>query len=197
LRRLRIRHFAGELIDDPDTIVAAGVDAGIAPGDLAHWIAEPETEVALEDDLRAARNPTPEALALPARLARWSDGWRYTCPSYEIVRESDGAHLSVPGFQPLQAYEVAIANLAPELERREDPADIKAVLAWAQEPLATAEVAAVSGTDLDTAREALGHLATEHHVGFEGFWSLEPLDRPFLLDGEPPLRGARSATVGA
>ena len=80
--------------------------------------------------------------------------------------------LSAPGFQPAASYEVAIANLAPTLTRRPDPRDVSEVLQWAGEPLATAEVAAVCGIDLEEAREQLGRVATEHHIGFDGLWSL-------------------------
>ena len=88
-----------------------------------------------------SRTPTPGALALAHKLAPTETGHRYTCPSYEVVRNSDGASLSVPGFQPLAAYEVAVANLAPDASRREDPDDVREVLDWAGEPLATIEVA--------------------------------------------------------
>jgi 2-hydroxychromene-2-carboxylate isomerase len=37
LRRLRVRHFSGELLDDPETIAAAARDARVDPDDLAHW----------------------------------------------------------------------------------------------------------------------------------------------------------------
>ena len=97
---------------------------------------------------------------------------RYTCPSYEVRQESDGSSLAAPGFQPAASYEVAIANLAPALTRRPDPSDVTEVLQWAGEPLATAEVAAVCGIDLEEAREQLGRVATEHHIGFDGLWSL-------------------------
>lgn len=174
-RRLQMRQFAGAMLDDPETIAAAALDLGIEPEELARWSEAPETELALEEDLDAARHPAAEALAQSARLARWEGGWRYTCPSYEIVRERDGAHMSVPGFQPLRAYEVAIANLAPELTRRDDPEDVAEVLEWAGEPLATAEVAEVmGGIDLNEARQQLGRVASEQHVGFDGFWTLAP-----------------------
>lgn len=179
-RRLQMRGFAGALLDDPDTIAAAAVDLGIDPEELAQWSAAPETEQALQEDLDATRHPTAAALALRARLAKWEGGWRYTCPSYEIVRAGDGAQMSVPGFQPLRAYEVAIANLAPELERREDPESVEEVLQWAGEPLATAEVAEVmGGMELNEARELLGRVAVQQHVGFDGFWTLgRPGDAP-------------------
>ena len=172
LRRLRVRHFAGELLDEPETLAAAARDVGIEPSDLQSWMSEQATEQALEEDLELARHPTPEAVALKHKLASWSGGWRYTCPSYEIVRTADGAHLSAPGFQPLLAYEVAIGNLLPSAERRDDPESVEQVLAWAGEPLASIEVAAVCGIELDDAREQLGHVAHREHLGFDGLWSL-------------------------
>jgi hypothetical protein len=57
-----------------------------------------------------------------------------------------------PGFNPVEAYEVAIANLAPELERRQKPKHVEDVLAWAGEPLATAEVALIMQLDPRNAR---------------------------------------------
>jgi predicted DsbA family dithiol-disulfide isomerase len=172
LRRLRVRNFAGELLDEPETLRGAAADTGIDPSELERWIAEPATEQALEEDLDLARHPTPEALALRHKLATWSGGWRYTCPSYEIVRAADGARLSAPGFQPLLAYEVAIGNLLPAARRRDDPESVEQVLAWAGEPLASIEVATVCGIELDDAREQLGRVAEEQHLGFDGLWSL-------------------------
>jgi hypothetical protein len=172
LRRLRIRNFAGELLDEPQTLARAASDVGVEADDLAGWLEDPATERTLQEDLQLSRHPSAEAIALSHKLASWSEGWRYTCPSYEIVRLQDGARLSVPGFQPLIAYEVAIANLHPSIERREDPTGVEQVLAWAGEPLATAEVAAVCTIELEQAREELGRMAEETHLGFDGLWSL-------------------------
>ncbi len=172
LRRLRVRHFAGELLDERSTLDAAAADAGIAPGELSEWMGDPASEAALAEDLDLTRHPSREAVALKHKLAAWAEGWRYTCPSYEIVRAADGARVSVPGFQPLAAYEVAVANLLPAAERRGDPGSVEEVLAWAGEPLATAEVAAVCAIELEQAREELGRVAHETHLGFDGLWSL-------------------------
>jgi predicted DsbA family dithiol-disulfide isomerase len=172
LRALRVLHFSGSLLDEPATIAHAATRAGIDPADLESWLAEPETEELLAEDLAASRRPTARAVALAHKLARNGDGHRYTCPSYEIERPGDGGGLAVPGFQPLASYEVAVANLAPELPRRGDPEDVREVLEWAGEPLATAEVAAVCAIGLDEARERLGRIATEEHVGFDGLWHL-------------------------
>ncbi|HEX3975441.1 MAG TPA: hypothetical protein VHW96_04205 [Solirubrobacteraceae bacterium] len=172
LRALRVLHFSGSLLDAPATLAAAAERVGIAPADLEAWLAEPETEELLRQDMAEARTPTPGALALSHKLATTETGHRYTCPSYEVVRNRDGASLSIPGFQPLAAYEVAVANLAPDASRRADPDDVREVLDWAGEPLATIEVATICGTDLTDARERLGRVADEAHLGFDGLWHL-------------------------
>jgi len=172
LRALQVRHFSGELLDDQSTLDGAALDVGLEPGNLRAWMSEPDTERILDEDLDSARSPSPEAIALSDRLARNGDGWRYSCPSYEIERPADGARMSVPGFQPLGAYEVAIANLLPHAHRRADPNSAEQVLAWAGEPLATVEVAGVCAIELEQAREDLGRVAHEQHVGFDGLWSL-------------------------
>ncbi|HEX3519810.1 MAG TPA: hypothetical protein VHT29_12335 [Solirubrobacteraceae bacterium] len=180
LRRLRVLNFAGELLDEPSTLAPGAEDVGIAPVDLDEWMGEPITADALEEDLQLSRHPSPEAVALEHKLARWAEGWRYTCPSYEILRTADGARISIPGFQPLASYEVAIANLTPTAQRRSDPDSVTEVLAWAGEPLATAEVAAICAIELEQAREELGRGAEEEHLGFDGLWSLptSTSDRP-------------------
>jgi predicted DsbA family dithiol-disulfide isomerase len=172
LRALRVLHFSGRLLDEPATLAAAAQRVGIDPGELEGWLAEPETEKLLREDMAEARAPSPGALALVHKLAPTEKGHRYTCPSYEVVRDSDGTSLSVPGFQPAAAYEVAVANLAPDATRREDPDDVREVLEWAGEPLATIEVATICGTDLTDARERLGRVADEVHVGSDGLWHL-------------------------
>jgi predicted DsbA family dithiol-disulfide isomerase len=175
LRALLVLHFSGQLLDDPATLAAAAHRAGLDPTDLANRLAEPETDALLAEDLAQARTPTPTALALEHKLAPTGDGgYRYTCPSYELVRASDGAALSVPGFQPTLAYEVAIANLDPELTRR-DAQSVAEVLEWAGERLATAEIAAVCEIDLGEAREELGHVAGEEHIGSDGLWAPQPV----------------------
>jgi hypothetical protein len=171
LRALRVVNFAGELVDEDATLHRAAERAGVDPAELDAWREDPATETELRADMAAARSPTPEALALTGKLAPTRDGGRrYTCPSWELSR--DGRTATVPGFQPLAAYEVAIANLAPELPRRRDPGSVAEVLEWAGEPLATAEVASVCSIEVDDARQALGRVASEEHIGFEGLWTL-------------------------
>jgi predicted DsbA family dithiol-disulfide isomerase len=172
LRRLRVRSFAGQLLDETQTIHDASCDAGIDPGELDAWMAEPETERELSDDMETARRPLPAAQVLDHKLANWSGGRRYTCPSYEIVRLSDRVRIAVPGFQPFSVYDVVTANLVPETSRREPPESVEEVLSWSSTPLASKEVAVVCDISLDDAREQLGRVAVEQHVGADGYWAM-------------------------
>jgi hypothetical protein len=173
LRRLRIHAMAGELFDEPPVIARAASEAGIDEMRLLReWRDDPEVEHLLEADAAAARRPTPAALALDHKLAPAGDGRRYTCPSYEITRLDTGARFDVPGFQPVAVYEAAIANLDPELARRPLPSSVEEVLAWAGEPLATAEVASICEIEHAEARTELARIATEEAVGPDGWWTL-------------------------
>ena len=172
LRCLRVEYFAGGMLDDPSLIRSAAGTAEIDPDELERWMADEETARNLHEDMEAARAPMPAARALDHKLANWSGGRRYTCPSYEIERLSDGVRISVPGFQPFAAYDVVLANLLPELERREPPDDAAEVLRWARTPLASQEVATIMDISRPDAREALGRVASERHVGADGYWTL-------------------------
>jgi predicted DsbA family dithiol-disulfide isomerase len=171
LRAFRVRNFAGQLLDEEATLEDAAGDAGLDPEELRAWMAGGDVEALLEEDRAAAREPIPAARVLDDKLANWSGGRRYTCPSLEIVRRSDGVRLAVPGFQPFAAYDVVLANLVPGATRRVPPSSVLDVLEWAGEPLATREVAVLCDIGHDEAREQLGRVATERHLGFDGLWS--------------------------
>jgi predicted DsbA family dithiol-disulfide isomerase len=175
LRRLRVHAMAGEPIDDPGVIALCAREAGIEPLTLFRaWQDDPAVDAALRADMAAARAPSVASLALDHKLAREGDlGRRYTCPSYEIERAGGGwPRFDVPGFQPVEVYEAAIVNLAPELDRRAAPESVEDVLAWADEPLATAEVAAICDLTHEEARMDLARVAHEVAVGPDGWWSL-------------------------
>ncbi len=171
LRSLRIRNFRGELVDEPETIRAAAGDAGIGD-ELEDWLADPEVERALDEDAALARRPMPAARVLDHKLANWSGGRRYSCPSYEMTRIADGVTISVPGFQPFAVYDAILANLVPGLDRREAPDSAQQVLEWRGFPLSTQEVATVCDISFDHAREELGRIAVQDCVGADGFWQL-------------------------
>ena len=172
LRALQIRNFSGELLDEPATIEGAARDVGIDPEELFGWERDPAVLEQLEEDMRLARQPLPAARVLDHKLANWSGGRRYTCPSYEVVRRADDVRIAVPGFQPFATYDVVTANLVPGVDRRPPPSSVEEVLRWAGEPLATQEVAVVCDIPFEEARAELGRVAVERHVGADGLWSL-------------------------
>lgn len=166
LRRLRVHTMAGGLLDDPELIARAAREAGL---DAAELLAADATD-ALEADAAAARDPSPAARALDHKLGGPLTGRRYTAPSYEF--ECDGARASVPGFNSSATYETVLANLAPGLARRPAPESARELLEWAAEPLATAEVAELIGTDASGARAELSRVAAAEPVGADFYWTL-------------------------
>jgi predicted DsbA family dithiol-disulfide isomerase len=173
LRALRVRTMATELLDSEATIQGAARDAGIAAADLDAWRADPAATAALDADFEAARSVSPASLALNHKLADSGDGRRrYTCPTLELESE-DGRRFDAPGFQPVEVYEAAIANLDPQLERRTAPDSVEGLLDWAGYPLATVEVATVMGIDTADARAQLAGRASFIPVGGDGYWTLE------------------------
>jgi hypothetical protein len=89
---------------------------------------------------------------------------------------------------------VITANLVPGLERRDPPERVEEVLSWTGTPLATHEVAVVCDISHDEARERLGRVATEQHVGFDGFWTLA---RPAGGGAERAVAAAAAAATAA
>lgn len=171
LRSLRIQNFRGSLLDDPEVIRVAAAYAGIE-SEYSEWMTDPKVERQLEADRDAARKPMPAAKILDHRLANWSGGRRYTCPSYEITRREDDLTISIPGFQSFPVYDAALANLVPGLDRRPAAESVEEVLRWRGFPMSTQEVAIVSDISFEAAREELGRIAELDYIGADGFWSL-------------------------
>ena len=171
LRALRRRAFSeGRPLDELATIHDAAADADLAADTLDAWLADERVEQALREDMAATRSPAPEALALAHRLSRSGNGLRYSTAS--AVFEHGDRRIVMPGFQPFAVYEVAMANVAPELERRPAPQTVDEVLDWAPYPLATAEVAELRGVSLDEAREELDQAgATFTEAAGDGYWA--------------------------
>ena len=171
LRCLRRRAFSdGLLLDESETIHAAGTDAGIPAETIDAWLADERVEAELRQDMTATRAPLPEALALPHRLARGDGGLRYSTAS--AVFEHGERRVVMPGFQPFAVYEVAVANVVPDLERRPGPQNADEILRWTPYPLATAEVAELRAVSLDQARDELRHAgATFSEAAGDGYWS--------------------------
>jgi hypothetical protein len=142
------------------------------------WLERTDVEEVLREDMRAARSPSPASRAQDYKLGGPAEERRYTCPSYELVRAIEppadwptAGRVDLPGFRPVEAYEAAIANLAPELTRYPDPDSVEEVLRWAGMPIATAEVAAVCDREVADVRTELARVATFLPVGGDGYWT--------------------------
>jgi predicted DsbA family dithiol-disulfide isomerase len=172
LRALRRRAFSdGQPLDQLDTIHSAGRDAGVAHDTLDEWLADAQVEAALREDMTAARSPLPEALALPHRLSRSGGGLRYSTASAVFGRGD--RRVVMPGFQPFAVYEVAMANVAPELTRRPSPGTVEEILSWAPYPPATAEIAELRGIAIDEARDELQRAGAKLAAAAgDGYWSM-------------------------
>lgn len=162
-------HSDQQPLDDIETIRAAAADAGLPADSVDAWLADGGVEEALRTDMADARDPLPEALALLYKLAQGEDGPRYTSGS--AVFEDEDRRVVVAGFQPFGVYEVAVANVAPYIERRAAPEGVEELLAWAPYALATAEVAELRGVDVEHARGELeGAGARFIPSASDGYW---------------------------
>jgi predicted DsbA family dithiol-disulfide isomerase len=171
LRGLRRRaHSDQQPLDDIETIRAAADAVGIAAGSIESWLADGEVEAALRADMAATRDPLPEALALPHKLSKSDGGLRYSTSS--AVFEHEDRRVVAAGFQPFAVYEVAVASVAPQIERRDAPEAVEEILAWAPYTLATAEVAELRGTDIDQARTELERAGARFTPSAsDGYWA--------------------------
>jgi predicted DsbA family dithiol-disulfide isomerase len=167
LRRLRVRVMQNGLLDDPALIGAAARDVGLDPAELTRWCAQEDVDAALQDDIAAARDPAPAARLLDHKLGGPKGKRRYTAPSYELGPDRQ---FVVPGFNHVENYETAIANVAPQLERRPKPDSVGELLEWAEAPLATAEVALIAQLDARDARAELAKVATPIAAGADFYW---------------------------
>ena len=144
LRALQFAQFTTTgTLDDPDTLrsALAGVE-GLNADAVVGSIDYPEVAAAYETDRARARAAAGSPTEAQGRAANTDGAVRYTAPSL-VFNGPDGQELEAGGFQPIEAYDVVIANLDPTLERRppaEDPVEVLSAFPYA---LATAEVAAV------------------------------------------------------
>jgi 2-hydroxychromene-2-carboxylate isomerase len=174
LRRLRVLNMAGGLLDDRGLIAQAALEVGLDPDELGRWTETAEVDAALTADIEAARSPSPAALGLDHKLSGPEGERRYSAPSYELSGGDESLTITIPGFNPVEAYEVAITNLDPGMRRRDASEDVREVLEWAEEPLATAEVAALVQMEQEETRLALLEIARPSPAGSDFYWSLEP-----------------------
>lgn len=144
LRALQLMHFTtdGLLDEDDDLRSALARVPGLDADRIVGRIDEPDVVAAYQSDRAWARSAEGTATHVQGRFATTDGPVRYTAPSV-LFEHADGGRIEVGGFQPFEAYDTALANLDPTLERRGPPEDAAAALAAFPDGLTTAEVAAV------------------------------------------------------
>jgi hypothetical protein len=202
-RALQLANFNTPLLFDDDQLMrevlatVPGVDADL----IISLIDDPDVIAAYEQDKAQTRTAAGSPTALQGKAGNSDGAVRYTAPSL-VFETSDGRRLEAGGFQPVEAYDVLIANLAPTLERQTPPEDPGALLEYFDSGLTTQEVAALmtSGNDRPdrtAAEAALLALVDEgrvqrHALGDDALWTTA--DR---IDGQRLAAAGAGATSTA
>lgn len=158
LRALQLANFTTPLVleDDRQLAEALGRLDGVDGERLVARIDDPEIVAAYDRDRAETRTAEGSAAELQGKTATTDGPVRFTAPS--VVFERDGLRLVAGGFQPVQAYDVLVANLDPTLNREPPPETPTPLLERFPDGLTTPEVAAlmVSANDAPdrTAAEA-------------------------------------------
>ena len=149
LRALQLARFTTTALFDTDDAIRDALarmprldaDAVLAAIDDA------ATEAAYQSDRALVRTASGSPTEFQGKAANTDGTVRYTAPSL-IFEHRDGRRLEAGGYQPVEAYDVVIANLDPALDRRAPGDDVAEVLAAFPYALTTREVAAVMAAHL-------------------------------------------------
>lgn len=196
-RALQLLQFTTpRLLDDDDDLRAMlaalpGLDADAVVG----RIDDPGVVATYEADRERARSAEGSPTHAQGRFSTSDGPVRYTAPSV-IFEHEDGRSLEVGGFQPFEAYDTALANLDPALQRRPAPGDALEALFEFPHGLSTAELASVMrpsdlvDADLDAAAAELAELeraaaVIREPVGDDAVWRAAAL-RPGARGGDGP-----------
>jgi 2-hydroxychromene-2-carboxylate isomerase len=149
LRALQLANFTTPLLLDDDASVRAALEhvPGVDAAALVARLDDPDVAEAYERDRAEARSAAGSPSQLQGKTATTDGPVRYTAPSVVFAR--DGRRLEAGGWQTIEAYDVLVANLAPDIDRRDAPDGVAPLLARFPEGLTTQEVAAllVRGND--------------------------------------------------
>jgi len=142
-RALQFAWFTSALLLDEDSGLATALERvdGLDVGAIVAALDGDAVSAAYADDRSEARSAEGGPTHFQGRAAQTDGPVRYTAPS--LIFEVDGRRLEGGGFQPVEAYDVLVANLDTSLERRAPPEDPLDALTALPEGLVTQEVAAV------------------------------------------------------
>jgi protein-disulfide isomerase-like protein with CxxC motif len=160
-RALQLAWFTSTLLLDDDADIAQALQR-VEGLDVAAVIAAIDEQRTI-DGYEADKQETRTADGGPTHFqgkARQTDGpVRFSAPSL-VFAHADGRRLEAGGFQPVEVYDVLIANLDPTLERQPPAEDPREALELFPDGLVTQEIAAIMApnnvpADRDTAEREL------------------------------------------
>jgi predicted DsbA family dithiol-disulfide isomerase len=181
-RAIQLANFTtGLVLEDDEGLHAVLAEvAGIDADAIIEALDSDEVTVAYEKDKADSRTAAGSATELQGKAGNTDGVVRYTAPS--IVFQSNGTRLEAGGFQPVEAYDVVIANLDPTLERQAAPETPTPLLHHFPGGLTTQEVAALmtAGNDAPDRRGAEAALlelvaeglATREQLGDDALWRI-------------------------
>lgn len=142
-RTFQLLHFNTPLLLDDDDHLAEALATvpGIDAAAVAARVDSTEVRAAYLTDHSLARRAGRGPAWLQGRTADSPQGPRYTAPSVIFSRE--GRRCEIGGFQPIEAYDVVIANLDPGLNRLDPAEDPLDALRLYPAGLTTSEVASL------------------------------------------------------
>jgi 2-hydroxychromene-2-carboxylate isomerase len=144
LRALQLTNFSTPLVLDDDSWISAVVAAGtgLDAGEIQGALDSPEVTDAYERDKAETRTAEGSPSHAQGKTATSPEGLeRYTASS--VLFEYEGRKLQAGGYQPVEAYDVLVANLKPSIARRAAPDDVAEIIAEFPDGVVTQEVAAV------------------------------------------------------
>ena len=179
-RALQFANFTTRLLLDDDEglrdvlSTVPGIDADAIVSSLD----SPEVTDAYNSDRTETREAEGSAAEMQGKTATSDGPVRFTAPS--IVFQSNGTRLVAGGFQPVEAYDVLVANIDPTLDRKPPPETPEPLVQHFRGGVTTQEVAALmtpnNGTpDREAAEAAMVELvaagkAVREPLGDDALW---------------------------
>jgi 2-hydroxychromene-2-carboxylate isomerase len=142
-RALQLANFTTPLILEDDAQLADALRGlpGIDADAIIALLDDPAVTEAYERDKEEARTAAGSPSELQGKTATRGGPVRYTAPS--VVFQLNGQRLEAGGFQPVEAYDVLVANLDPGIERAPVPDTPAPLLEHFPDGVTTQEVAAL------------------------------------------------------
>jgi predicted DsbA family dithiol-disulfide isomerase len=183
-RAIQLANFTSSLVLDEDAQLGNVLKRvpGIDAEEIVSLLDSDEVSHAYERDRAQARTAAGSAAELQGKTATTDGPVRFTAPS--VVFEGRGLKLVAGGFQPVEAYDILIANIDPGLRREPAPSTPAPLLERFPDGLTTQEVAALlargnDAPDRVAAEAGLLELAASgaavrEPLGDDALWLLAP-----------------------